>query len=116
MRVGRVSTTHSRRFRSMKPSNLFSRFTPRALLAAAVLSAIPSYALADVVTDWNVAMTSYSEALPPPGLPPFIETRIYAMAHIAMRNALAEHGNNHGANDDAAVAQAAHDVLKLALP
>jgi hypothetical protein len=38
------------------------------------------------------------------------------MAHIAMRNALAEHGNNHGANDDAAVAQAAHDVLKLALP
>ncbi len=29
----------------------------------------PSAAHADVVVDWNSAMTSYSESLPPPGMP-----------------------------------------------
>jgi hypothetical protein len=70
---------------------------------------------ADVVTDWNVAMTHYSETLPPPGLPPFVEARAYAMAHIAMRDAINERVRGHG-SVEAAAAQAARDVLVTVLP
>jgi PAP2 superfamily len=88
-----------------------------ALLAfLAVLS--PPRALASVNTDaierWNIAMTDFSASLPPPGLPPFIEARAYAMAHIAMLNALKSAGRQGGSatiSADAAVAAAAHDVL-----
>ena len=80
-------------------------------------------AYADVIIDWNVAMTSYSEAQPP-GTAPFIEARIYAMAHTAMLDAVTEANGqcshswkHHGpANADAAAAQAAHDVLVVQFP
>lgn len=91
---------------------------PAACLAG---SALPT-ALADVVIDWNVAMTHFSETLPPPGIPPEIESRAYAMTHLALRNAIASatngQGNNQGgvANVDAAGAQAAHDVLVAVFP
>jgi len=84
--------------------------------AAAVCFALSVLHLrADVVTDWNVAMTHYSETLPPPGLPPFLESRAYAMAHIAMRDALNEHAQGRG-SAEAAIAQAAHDVLVVVFP
>lgn len=62
-------------------------------------------------------MTSYSESLPPPGMPPFVESRVYAIAHIAMLSAIT--GNDAAAkpfNRVAAVAQAAHDVLVNQFP
>ncbi|MDQ3313902.1 MAG: vanadium-dependent haloperoxidase [Verrucomicrobiota bacterium] len=74
-------------------------------------------ASAGVILDWNIAMTSYSESLPPPGMPPFVESRVYAMAHIAMLNAIT--GDDAAAkpfSKIAAAAQAAHDVLVNQLP
>jgi hypothetical protein len=86
---------------------------PFARLAVALfcLSVTVQSAFADVVLDWNAAMTHYTENLPPPGVPPFAESRAYAMAHIAMRDAISKNNAKQGANADAAVAQAAHDVL-----
>ena len=69
---------------------------------------------ADSIERWNIAMTDFSASLPPPGLPPFVEMRVYAMAHIAMLDAVksATHPYNAGSTSvDAAVAAAAHDVL-----
>jgi hypothetical protein len=91
-----------------------SSLLPRVYVAVLCLAAALRNAFADTVIDWNVAMTHYSETTP--GLSPFVDLRAYAMAHLAMRDAIAEHGNNHGANADAAVAQAAHDVLVVVLP
>jgi len=68
-----------------------------------------THVAADQVIDWNEAMTGYNESLPPPGLPP-LELRAYAMAHIAMFNAIETAIQNH-ADAVAAGAQAAHDVL-----
>src|SRR5215831_19305282 len=68
----------------------------------------------DSIERWNIAMTDFSAGLPPPGLPPFVEMRVYAMAHIAMLNAVksATRPYNAGSTSvDAAVAAAAHDVL-----
>ena len=59
-------------------------------------------------------MTDFSAGLPPPGLPPFVEARAYAMAHIAMLHALrvATRPVNASSTDvDASIAAAAHDVL-----
>jgi hypothetical protein len=42
-------------------------------------------------------------------MPPFAESRVYAMTHIAMLDAVTGHGPNY--NQNAAAAQAAHDVL-----
>ena len=66
--------------------------SPLARLAAAMLclSVTVQCAFADVVVDWNAAMTHYAENLPPPGVPPFVESRAYAMAHIAMRDAISD--------------------------
>src|SRR6187455_605912 len=98
----------------MKILNL--QYSPLRYAAAAVCFALPVLHLpADVVTDWNVAMTHYSETLPPPGIPPFLEARAYAMAHVAMRDAINENAQGHG-SVEAAVAQAAHDVLVVVLP
>ncbi len=77
---------------------------PRALAAAN----------ADAIERWNISMTDFSAGLPPPGLPPFVEARAYAMAHIAMLNALkavGRGGSSATISTDAAVAAAAHDVL-----
>ena len=80
-------------------------------VASILVSAADTFA--EPVIDWNVAMTSYSESLPPPGMPPFVEARVYAMAHIAMLRAIT--GNDADAarpfSKTAAIAQAAHDVL-----
>ena len=73
---------------------------------------------ADVVTDWNMAMNAYAAPLDAPNgtLIPNVETRVYAMAHIAMLEAIKEaqshrHHRNASASPEAAAAQAAHDVL-----
>lgn len=86
------------------------------LICLALLSPIRSAAVntADSIERWNIAMTDFSAGLPPPGLPPFVEARAYAMAHIAMLDAVRvalRRGNSGVANVDAAVAAAAHDVL-----
>lgn len=88
------------------------------LIAGTCSPLLTSFARADVVTDWNTAMTHASEILPAPGIPPFLESRLFAMAHIAMFNAVSEitpHHSEAGAksrgNAIAAAAQAAHDVL-----
>lgn len=91
---------------------------------ACLLSAVRFTARADIVTDWNQAMTDYATPLSPVPLGPFQETRIYAMAHIAMLGAIHEakalHSHNwphHGpAVAEAAGAQAAHDVLVHEFP
>ncbi len=66
----------------------------------------------DSVERWNIAMTDYAAGQPPPGLPPFVEARAFAMAHIAMLDALrVAKANTAPANVDAAIAAAAYDVL-----
>ena len=82
-----------------------------ALLSPSIATATPS---PDSIERWNVAMTDFSAGLPPPGLPPFVEVRAYAMAHIAMLHALKDatrRGNAGITNVDAAIAAAAHEVL-----
>ncbi len=99
----------------MKSSALSRSIHP--LLFAASVLALSASAFADPVIDWNIAMTSYSESLPPPGMPPFAEARVYAMAHIAMLNAIT--GDDAAAkpfSKAAAVSQAAHDVLVNQFP
>src|SRR5258707_12537286 len=63
---------------------------------------------------WNIAMTDFSAGLSLFALPPFVEMRAYAMAHIAMLNAVKSASRPYTAGStsvDAAVAAAAHDVL-----
>jgi hypothetical protein len=85
-----------------------------AFVGIALLANLWSVARADVVTDWNTAMNEYAAPLDGAGvLPPYIETRVYAMAHIAMLNAIEQAQQRHpgAANTEAAGVQAAHDVL-----
>src|SRR5882724_7044179 len=76
---------------------------------------MPARAFAtDSIERWNIAMTDFSAGLPLFDLTPMVEMRAYAMAHIAMLDAVksATHPNNAGYTSvDAAVAAAAHDVL-----
>lgn len=89
-------------------------FTLRSVLTASIFFAAPVCGLfGDVVIDWNAAMTHFSESEPPPGSMP-IETRAFAMAHIAMFNAISA-VKGPGA-EVAAAAQAAHNVLVSAMP
>ena len=88
-------------YRSKTRSALATAFCTLALSSAAALL-FSATAFADVVVEWNSAMTGYSESQPPPGIPPYIESRIYAMAHLAVLDAIA-HGHNYSA--EAAVAQ-----------
>lgn len=69
-------------------------------------------ALADPVIEWNAAMTHFCELEQPPG-PAALELRGYAMAHIAMFNAILA---ARGQGEEAAAAQAAHDVLVKTIP
>ncbi len=73
----------------------------------------PSAAHADVVVDWNSAMTSYSESLPPPGMP-LRGSACLRMTHIAVLNAISSNTQNY--SKVAAVAQAAHDVMVNQFP
>ena len=81
-------------------------------------------AKADMVTDWNVIATTAAAAPIRNGV---LQTRIYAMTHLAIHDALnavdrrsrpyALHLHAHlDASPDAAVAAAAHDVLAHELP
>ncbi len=91
-------------------------------LLAAV--AFANTARADVVTDWNVIATANAPAA---GKNAILQSRIYAMTHAAIHDALNAidrrykpyaldmHGNP-GASPAAAVAAAAHDVLLHELP
>jgi hypothetical protein len=78
------------------------------------LAAVLPVARADLVIEWNAAMTHYNESQPPPGAPP-PELRAYALAHTAMFHAIEHAGNSRG-HAGAAGAQAAHDVLTRLLP
>jgi hypothetical protein len=86
----------------------------RVFAAVLLLGTAVRGAFADVVIDWNVAMTHYNESQPPPGAPP-LEIRAYAMAHIAIFNAV-DRAIKEQASGEAAAAQAAHDVLVKTLP
>ena len=99
-------------YRSKTKSALVTALCTLTLSSAAGLL-FSATAFADVVVEWNSAMTDYSESQPPPGIPPYIESRVYAMAHLAVLDAIA-HGHNYSA--EAAVAQAAHDVLVNQFP
>ena len=86
----------------------------RVLVGAFFLGAATAGARADVVIDWNIAMTDYATPRDAVGaLAPYVETRAYAMAHIAMLKAIKEAAGRHHdvASPEAAAAQAAHDVL-----
>lgn len=81
----------------------------------------------EMVLQWNEAATKVvyqiQALIPDPPIPPFIESRYYAMVNIAMHDALntivpkyktyAYHSRDKEANPDAAVAQAAHDVISF---
>jgi hypothetical protein len=84
-----------------------------AIVGACLLGVATATVGADVITDWNTAMADYAAPRSPAPLAPFVETRVYAMAHIAMLDAVkSAAGRRHGvASAEAAAAQAAHDVL-----
>lgn len=91
-----------------------SRFASAALTALSLCVLLnPAWARAsNSVERWNVAMTDHAAGQPPPGIPPFVEARAFAMAHIAMLDAIRDAtASAQPANIDAAVAAAAHDVL-----
>jgi hypothetical protein len=83
-------------------------------LASLAAVTAPLGARADVVIEWNIAMNHLNETLPPPGNPIF-EARSYAMAHIAMFNAIVT-ADKQAASEEAAASKAAHDVLVKVLP
>lgn len=80
----------------------------------------------EMVLRWNEAATyvvlQTQEAVPNPPIPPFIESRYYAMVNVAMHDALnnivpkyktlaLQNSRDKDADPNAAVAQAAHDVI-----
>jgi hypothetical protein len=102
----------------MIPSH--QKLTALAILAA--LSTVSS-APADVVTDWNLAAIN-ATAVPPNSI---LQSRVLAIAHQAMYDALRTIGGNRpayvvdlkapvGASIDAAVAAAAHRALVKLIP
>jgi hypothetical protein len=80
-------------------------------------SATADAAAPDAIVRWNVAITDHAAQLdadPATQLPPFLESRAFAMAHVAMLDALKHVERDAGpvlANADAAIAAAAHGVL-----
>ncbi len=81
---------------------------------------------ADMVLTWNKAaidvVVQTQQAVPNPPIPPFIESRFYAMVNIAMHDALNSikpkykryallNTNDKDADANAAVAQAAYEVI-----
>ncbi len=97
------------------PFQIFA-FLPAVLMGLALLMPVRAFATGspDSIERWNIAMTDFSAGLPLFALPPFVEMRAYAMAHIAMLNAVKSASRSYNAGStsvDAAVAAAAHDVL-----
>jgi hypothetical protein len=100
------------------------------LLGLALCAAAkPQNDAADAVLEWNAvatdAMIAYAVARPP-GVPPYREARIYAMAFVAIHDSLNAIQRRYqpyvcdahapGASPAAAVAAAAHEVLVYAFP
>ena len=84
-------------------------------LSLCVLFAPAQARASDSVERWNIAMTDFSAGQAPPGIPPMVEARGYAMAHIAMLQALrSARASIQNANVNAAIAAAAHGVLTSA--
>ena len=97
------------------PSHIFAYFSA-VLIGFVLLTPARAFATgsADSIERWNIAMTDFSAGLPLFALPPFVEMRVYAMAHIAMLNAVKSVSRPYNAGStsaDAAVAAAAHDVV-----
>jgi len=91
-----------------------SRFASATLTALSLCVLLnPAWARAsNSVERWNIAMTDHAAGQPPPGIPPFVEARAFAMAHIAMLDAIRDATRSHEpASVDAAVAAAAYYVL-----
>jgi hypothetical protein len=98
------------------------RTTKRWLLIA-IAAGLPCGSYADVLTDWNVTVTTLTPAA---GKNPIEESRIYAMLHAATHDALnaikrryqpyAFAGRTAWASPEAAVAAAAHAVLRAEIP
>jgi len=91
-------------------------FCSAVLIGLALLMPARAFATgsADSIERWNIAMTDFSAGLPLFALTPMVEMRAYAMAHIAMLNAVKSASRPYNAGStsvDAAVAAAAHDVL-----
>jgi hypothetical protein len=98
-------------------------------MVALAAQAKPQKETAEAVLEWNGiatdAMVAFAQASPP-GMPPYREARIYAMAFVAIHDTLnaiqprfqpyACRGSASGASPTAAVATAAHDVLVAAFP
>lgn len=86
----------------------------RAALLVLATTLMPLHAFAaDAVERWNQALTDWAAAA---DVPPFIEARTYAMAHIAVLGAARAALNperGRVASLDAAVAVAAHDVAAV---
>lgn len=80
----------------------------------------------DAPAQWATIAMRAAALAPPPGLPPFISARAYAVAFLAAHNALnaiapayqsyLPTDRSPGANPDAAVAAAVHDALVHELP
>ena len=80
----------------------------------------------DAPAQWAAIAMRAAALAPPPGLPPFISARAYAIAFLAAHNALQAISPLYasylptdkapGANADAAIASAVHDVLVHELP
>ncbi|TLY97762.1 MAG: hypothetical protein E6K36_19325, partial [Gammaproteobacteria bacterium] len=65
-------------------------FCSAVLIGLALLMPARAFATgsADSIERWNIAMTDFSAGLPLFALTPMVEMRAYAMAHIAMLNAV----------------------------
>ncbi len=105
---------------------MFAKSFPRVrcLLIPIIVIGLTGIGRADVVIDWNVIATS---AAPAAGKNPVEQSRIFAMTHAAIHdalNAIDRRNNTYalnqraepGASPEAAVAAAAHDVLVAQLP
>src|SRR5260221_13529474 len=91
-------------------------FFSAVLIGLALLMPVRAFATGspDSIERWNIAMTDFSAGLPLFALPPFVEMRAYAMAHIAMLNAVKSVTRPYSAGStrvDAAVAAAGHGGL-----
>src|SRR5688572_29607457 len=80
-------STRRNSMNTRRKSHCASAAIATALSCCVLLAPVQAMA-SDSVERWNIAMTDYSAGQPPPGIPPFVEVRVYAMAHIAMLEAL----------------------------
>lgn len=100
--------------RLLKARNHQLKITSAIVMAFSIcVLSTPVWATAsDSIERWNIAMTDHAAGQPPPGIPPFVEARAFAMAHIAMLDAIRDAASSiEPASIEAAVAAAALNVL-----